>query len=53
MQSRGVFDRNLKAKPEENLSTFSFLFCEIVNYCRQLDPQQAEQHLSDIGYNLG
>jgi len=37
MLGKGVFDRNLKAKPDENISTFSFLFSEMANYCRQMD----------------
>ena len=53
MLGKGVFDRNLKAKPDENISTFSFLFSEMANYCRQMDAQNAEQNLADIGYTLG
>lgn len=51
-----IYDRNiLKKVPEISLSSFSFLFCEIVNWTRNNSKgiQDLEQRLNTLGYQIG
>lgn len=56
-QGRSIFDVSLNANRTKvvSLSAFSYLFCELVNYCQKgiINIAQLEERLSDIGYYVG
>lgn len=50
---KSVFDKQLKARPPVNLSTFSFLFSEIIQYFLEKEKDKFEENLEKLGYDLG
>lgn len=54
--SNSILDRNLNKKVNEiSLSSLSFLFCEIVNWCHKNSKgiQDLENRLNGLGYQIG
>jgi len=48
-----AFDKPLKVRAEINLSTFSFLFSEIISYYAEKDRDKLEENLEKLGHSLG
>jgi len=48
-----IYDRPLKPRPEINLSTFSFLFTEIIQYFLEKDKDKFEENLHQLGTTIG
>lgn len=47
-------DKAIKQRPNEvNLSTFSFLFAEIINYYLQKNKDKFEENIQQLGSTLG
>jgi hypothetical protein len=46
-------EKSLKPRPEVNLSTFSFLFAEIIQYYLQKDKEKFEENIQQLGSTLG
>jgi hypothetical protein len=46
-------EKSLKPRPEVNLSTFSFLFAEIIHYYLQKDKEKFEENIQQLGSTLG
>lgn len=47
-------DKALKQRPNEvNLSTFSFMFAEIINYYLQKNKDKFEENIQQLGSTLG
>ena len=50
---KSVYEKSLKARPGVNLSTFSFLFSEIIQYFLEREKDKFEENLEAIGFQLG
>jgi len=50
---KSVYEKPLKARPGVNLSTFSFLFSEIIQYFLEREKEKFEENLDHLGFTLG
>jgi len=48
-----AFDKPIKTRTEINLSTFSFLFSELIQYYAEKDREKLEENLEKLGVSLG
>ena len=53
MNKRTIYDKSLKPRSEMNLSTFSFLFSEIINYYLTSKTLDIEADLMSLGESIG
>jgi hypothetical protein len=53
MRKVSIYDKPLKPRPEINLSTFSFLFSEIIQYYIEKDKEKFEENLQQLGISIG
>lgn len=50
---KSVYDKPLKPRAPVNLSTFSFLFSEIIQYFLVKEKERFEENLEHLGHSLG
>jgi len=50
---KSVYEKPLKARPGVNLSTFSFMFSEIIQYFLEKEKDKFEENLEALGFHLG
>ncbi len=48
-----IYEKPLKARPDINLSTFCFLFSEIIQYFLEKDKEKFEENLQQLGATIG
>jgi hypothetical protein len=50
---KSIYDKPLKVRAEVNLSTFSFLFSEIIQYYLDTYKDKFEENLTQLGATIG
>ena len=48
-----AYDKSIKSRTDINLSTFSFIFSEIIQYFADKDREKLEENLEKLGYSMG